>query len=54
MIKFNEKASLDRPAWTSEDWTGMFDAYKHKHTIQRGRFVLLKNFYTREKIGVVQ
>ena len=48
MIKFNERASLDRPSWTSEQETGMWDAYKHKHTIIRGRFELVRNFYIRK------
>ena len=45
-IGLNERKSLDRPAWTSEQKTGMFQAYKHKHTINRGRFELMKNHYT--------
>jgi hypothetical protein len=48
-VKFNDKKSLDRPAWTSEQSTGMFESYKHKHTIERGRFALLKNYYWRTK-----
>ena len=48
MIKFNERASLDRPAWTSEQETGIWDAYKHKHTIVRGRFVLLRDYYMKK------
>ncbi len=32
--------NVDRPAWTSESATGMWDAYNHKH----GRY-LEKNFY---------
>lgn len=56
-LKFNRKAgeqvikikaSLDRPAWSSEQETGMFHAYKHKHCIVRGRFELIKNFYNRK------
>ena len=45
-IGLNEKKSLDRPAWTSEQETGLFNAYKHKHTVNRGRFELIKNYYT--------
>jgi hypothetical protein len=44
-IIINERASLDRPAWTSEQKTGMFDAYKHKHSIIRGKFTLQENYY---------
>lgn len=45
IFNFNERASLDRPAWTSEQETGMFDAYKHKHSVERGKFRLHKNYY---------
>lgn len=44
-ILLNERASLDRVAWTSEQKTGMFEAYKHKHSIIRSRFVLQKDYY---------
>ena len=46
-ILFNqrESASLNRPAWTSEQSTGMFNAYKHKHTVERGRFKLIRNHW---------
>jgi len=44
-ITINERASLDRPAWTSEQKTGMFNAYKHKHSIIRGQFRLQKDYY---------
>jgi len=46
-LGLNEKASLDRPAWTSENKTRLFEAYKHKHTIYRGKFQLLENYYTK-------
>ena len=44
-ILLNERASLDRPAWTSEQKPGNFNAYKHKHSIIRGKFVLQENHY---------
>lgn len=44
-IQLNERASLDRPAWTSEQKTGNFESYKHRHTIIRGRFTLQENYY---------
>jgi hypothetical protein len=31
-IVLREIASLSRPAWTSDQSTGMFEAYRHKHT----------------------
>ena len=45
MIDFSEKASLDRPAFTSCQETGNFEAYKHRHSIIRGKFVLQKDYY---------
>ena len=40
----SESESLDRPAWGGpRGW----DSYKDKHTIQNGRFVLLKDYYVR-------
>lgn len=45
MIKFSERASLDRPAWTSEQKTGNLQAYRHKHSIIRGKFQLQENYY---------
>jgi hypothetical protein len=41
----SERKSLDRPAWTSEQKTGNLEAYKHKHTVEGGRFKLVKNFF---------
>lgn len=46
-INFIKSGSTDRPAWTSTDKTGLFEAYKHKHTIARGKFVLLENYYAK-------
>jgi hypothetical protein len=31
------KSSCDRPAWTSEDRTGMFNSWKHKHVRPRNQ-----------------
>lgn len=33
--------SLDRPAWTQED----LYAFNHKHTIIRGKYVVIENYY---------
>ena len=41
------RKSLDRPAWTSDN---LF-AFRHKHTIVRGKFQKIINFYHREKRG---
>lgn len=41
----SEKASLDRPAWTSETSTGMFEAFNHKHCLEKGKFSLLVGYY---------
>lgn len=48
-INYVMDGSLDRPAWTSTQETGMFEAYKHKHTLYRGSFVLLRDFYKPKK-----
>lgn len=47
-VLFNERESCDRPAWTSTEETGNLHAYKHKHTIQNGRFILILNYYERK------
>ena len=44
-------ASLDRPAWTSESGTGMFEAYKHKHTATAGRTGVILGYYERKYRG---
>lgn len=31
LIQINERASLNRPAWTSMESTGMWEAYKYLH-----------------------
>ena len=49
MVKFNDKDSLDRPAWTSSWDTGQLEAYKHKHVVYRGEFRLLENYYIKSK-----
>ena len=38
----NEKESLDRPAWTSEQSTHGWEAYKYKHCVRGGRFKLIE------------
>lgn len=48
LFEGNPKDSLDRPAWTSDTDTGMFRAYEHKHTLYRGKFVLMRGFYVKE------
>lgn len=45
----NEKASLNRPAWSSEQSTGNFEAYKHYHG-GRGKAVVVKNYYKKTTI----
>lgn len=46
IFNHNERASLNRPSWTSEQATGMFQAFKHKHSVERGKFMLSKDYYT--------
>jgi len=44
----DDSMSLNRPAWTSTPETGLFDSYKHKHCLLKGKFVCIKNFYTKD------
>ncbi len=46
-IQYVMSASTDRPAWTSTAETGIFDAYKHRHSIEQGRFVLRKHYFNK-------
>ncbi len=38
-------ACLDRPAWTSEQKTGMFEAFEHRHVRTKDGTGVIKNFY---------
>ena len=49
-VLLNERASADRPAWSSVPKTGGLNAHKHKHTIVNGRFRLLIDYYKHRKI----
>ena len=51
LFHLNESASLDRPSWTGSQETGMFDAYKHKHSIERGKFCLQRNYWSKRRVG---
>ncbi len=51
-VLLNERASTDRPAWSSVPELGGLDAYKHKHSIVNGRFRLQKDYYKHRKIVV--
>lgn len=50
LMHMKEKQSLDRPAWTSTQSTGMFNAHNHKHTIDRGEFSLKVDYYKNRKV----
>jgi len=52
-ILLNERASLNRPAWSSEQKTGLFEAYKHLH-ISRRDFPagIVKDYYVKSKGAV--
>ena len=50
LFHLNGTASLDRPAWTSTQETGMFNAYQHKHSIERGRFCLQIGYWAKRRI----
>lgn len=47
-IKLNERASLNRPAWSSESSTGLWNAYRHLHTM-RGREPIVKNYFDKTR-----
>lgn len=47
----NERASLSRPAWTSEQKTGMFEVYNHYHCGRKDCPVVV-GYYKRSK-GVI-
>lgn len=38
------KASLNRPAWTSESKTGMFHAYRHLHIGRKDQPIIMEHF----------
>ena len=48
IFDLNERASLNRPAWTSTQATGLFNAHAHKHSMERGRFKLSVDYWTRK------
>lgn len=43
-IKIDERASLNRPAWTSESKTGMFHAYRHLHVAKKDHPIVEDHF----------
>lgn len=47
-IKSNERASLNRPAWTSEPSTGGLEAFRHLH-IGRKDAPIVKNYFDKSK-----
>lgn len=51
-VLLNERASVDRPAWTSTIETGSLNAHKHKHSIVNGRFRLSIDYYKHRKTVV--
>jgi len=44
VLKLNERASLSRPGWTSEQSTGMFHAYRHLHVSRKDEPVVVDHF----------
>lgn len=51
-VLLNERASVDRPAWVSTLENGGLHAYRHKHSILRGCFVLQVDYYKHRKIVI--
>lgn len=47
IFNHNERVSLDRPAWTSTQATGMFNAHRHKHSMTGKYFRVDFNYYIR-------
>ena len=47
-IRLNERASLSRPAWTSEQKTGMFHAYRHLHVGRKDQ-PIVEDYYAKAK-----
>jgi len=47
-IRLNERASLDRPAWTSSPSTGGLQAFRHLHKGLKDRPVI-KNYFDKSK-----
>lgn len=46
----NERASLNRPAWTSEQKTGNFEAYGHLHNVHWKRDdCVVRDYYKRSR-----
>ena len=43
-LLINEKASLNRPAWTSESNTGMWHTYRHLHISRKDEPVKIDHF----------
>lgn len=49
-IMLNERASLNRPAWSSESSTGNFEAHKHLHISRRDYPAgIVEDYYTKSK-----
>lgn len=47
-IKLNERASLNRPAWSSMKSIGLWDAYRHLHIGKRDMPVV-KNYFNKSR-----
>ncbi|KKN19395.1 hypothetical protein LCGC14_0946060 [marine sediment metagenome] len=45
MKLFNERDSLDRPAWTQAD----LYAYKHKHHLVAGKYIVEKDYFVKSE-----
>lgn len=43
-IRLNERASLDRPSWTSEPSTGGLEAFRHLHINKKGVPIIKGHF----------
>lgn len=47
-IRLNERASLNRPAWSSMELTGLWRAFRHLHIGTKDR-PIVKNYFDKSK-----
>lgn len=47
-VNFNRRLSLNRPAWTSDESTGNFEAFRHLH-INKRNVPIIRNYFDKTK-----
>jgi hypothetical protein len=48
-IRYVLDGDTSRPSWTSTPETGSLTAFKHRHMVERGKFVLRKNYFVKTR-----